>query len=90
MLTADSFETLTINTTVTHLASGNMPDGCKAVRLTPAAQAVRWRDDGGNPSTADGHYIAANESLYIESNSMGGLRVIGVASGAKVNITYYT
>lgn len=50
--------------------------------------AVRWRDDGVNPSASVGMRILANAELRYDGN-LSTIRFIQEGSGAKLNISYY-
>lgn len=52
------------------------------------AQAVRWRDDGTNPTTSIGMTIPSGGELDY-SGDLGAIKFIEVTASAKLNITYY-
>lgn len=63
---------------------------CKPVMalITPEGQAVRWRDDGTNPTASVGMPLAAGVTLQYDGD-LTQIRFIEQLGGAKLNITYY-
>jgi len=51
-------------------------------------QNVRWRDDGGNPTTSLGNRLHAGESMWYFGD-LRAIRFIEEASGAELNIATY-
>jgi hypothetical protein len=49
---------------------------------------IRWRDDGTNPTTAVGMYLAADQALEYRG-SLAAFRMISVAGTAEVNVSFY-
>jgi hypothetical protein len=66
-----------------------VPDGTSLALIIPAAQAVRWRDDGVNPSATVGQPLAVGSELRYDSVSISAFRVIAQTAGAILNVTYY-
>lgn len=56
--------------------------------ITPEAQAVRWRDDGGAPTASVGMPLAAGVTLQYDGD-LTKIRFIEQTGGAKLNISYY-
>ena len=56
--------------------------------ITPEGQTVRWRDDGVNPTALVGMPLAAGVTLQYDGD-LSRIRFIEVASGAKLNVSYY-
>lgn len=52
------------------------------------AQAVRWRDDGTDPTAAIGMTIPAGGELRYDGN-LAAIRFIQVTAGAILNVSYY-
>lgn len=52
------------------------------------AQAVRWRDDGTNPSATVGMTIASGGELRYDGN-LTTIRFFEAAASAKLNVSYY-
>lgn len=53
------------------------------------AQAVRWRDDGTDPTTTVGMPLAVGETLKYDSKSINNLRFIAQTAGGIINVTAY-
>lgn len=53
------------------------------------AQAVRWRDDGTDPTAAIGMVIPAGGELRYDGD-LKGIRFIESTVGAKLNVSYYS
>lgn len=51
-------------------------------------QAVRWRDDGTNPSTTVGMRILAGGELVYDGN-LSAIKFIEETGSAKLNVSYY-
>ena len=56
--------------------------------ITPEGQAVRWRDDGANPTASVGMPLAAGVTLQYDGD-LTQIRFIEQLGGAKLNVTYY-
>lgn len=64
------------------------PKGAKLAVITPEAQAVRWRDDGTDPTTAVGMPLAVG-AYWLYTGRMELFKAIEITSGAILNISYY-
>lgn len=53
------------------------------------AQAVRWRDDGVDPTASVGMVLAAGSSMNYDGN-LNAIRFIQVTAGAILNVAYYS
>ena len=56
--------------------------------ITPEAAAVRWRDDGTDPTGTVGMPLASGETLQYDGD-LTKIRFIQQAPGAIINISYY-
>ena len=56
--------------------------------IIPETQAVRWRDDGTDPTSAVGMPLAAGVALQYDGD-LTKIRFIESTAGAKLNISYY-
>lgn len=65
------------------------PAGAVYAVLTAEAQAIRYRDDGVNPSATVGMPVAVGVTVQLEGGNLAAYRVISQALGAIVNVTYY-
>ena len=57
--------------------------------ITAESQAVRWRDDGTDPSGTVGMPLASGATLQYDGD-LTKIRFIEQAASAKLNITYYS
>lgn len=69
-----------------------VPAACKGspvlVVITPEAQAVRYRDDGTNPTATAGMPMAVGQILNYEG-TISAITFISQTAGAKVNALFY-
>lgn len=56
--------------------------------IMPAAQAVRFRDDGVAPTAEIGVLIAVGQE-FLYSGDLTKIRFIEVTSGAELNVSFY-
>ena len=56
--------------------------------ITPETQAVRWRDDGIDPTASVGMPLAVGVTLSYDGD-LNKLRFIEQTASAKLNISYY-
>ena len=68
---------------------GAVPLGTALVILKPAAQALRYRDDGVAPTAAVGYPIAVAQEAQITSSNIAGAQIIAAVAGAVVDILCY-
>jgi hypothetical protein len=73
------------NTTVWQLT---VPGGSRYAVIRVSAQAIRWRDDGVNPTTTVGMSQAVGSELAYDG-SLSAFRLIAVVAGAIIDIAYY-
>jgi hypothetical protein len=65
-----------------------VPNGATKALIRVGAQAVRWRDDGTNPTSSVGMPLSVDDSLLYDGN-LAAIKFIEQVSGAKLNISYY-
>lgn len=66
-----------------------IPSGTSFCIVTPETQAVRWRDDGTNPTATVGYPLDAGVELVYTGAQLARLKFIEQAASAKLNICYY-
>ncbi len=67
-----------------------VPAGTVVALITTEAQAVRWRDDGTDPTAAIGYPLPTSAELqYTAVKSIANLKFIQQAATATLNIAYY-
>ena len=77
---------------ITSLSSATaltIPAGCALAIVIPQTQAVRWRDDGTNPTGSVGYPLAVGQELYYDSASLPALKFIEQTASAAINVCYY-
>jgi len=67
----------------------NLPVGTSMIMVIPESQAVRWRDDGTDPTTSVGMPLAVGQTLIYTAKQMSKLRFIEQTASAKINVAYY-
>lgn len=65
-----------------------VPAGATEALIVGTAQAVRWRDDGTNPTATVGIPLAVN-TLFEYRGNLAAIKFIESAAGAVLNISYY-
>jgi hypothetical protein len=66
-----------------------IPEGCSLILIVAEAQAVRWRDDGTDPTATIGQPLAVGVEMRYTSRSPTRLKFIAQVAGAILNVTYY-
>ncbi len=77
---------------ITSLAAAaplTVPAGTSYILFKPNAQAVRFRDDGVNPTASIGYPVAAGSEYVYTGASPGALRFIETTAGATLDVLYY-
>lgn len=77
---------------ITSLAAATaltVPAGTAFALIVPETQAVRWRDDGTDPTSTVGMPLAAGTELQYDAMSLTRLKFIEQTASAKLNISYY-
>lgn len=65
-----------------------VPSGAIMAIITCETQAVRWRDDGTNPTATVGMPLAAG-GYFIYNGALSAIKFIEQTTSAKLNISYY-
>jgi hypothetical protein len=55
----------------------------------PETQAVRWRDDGTNPTATVGMPLAVGDTLFLDTSALAVVKFIEQTASAKLNVSYY-
>ena len=75
-------------TSLSAAAALTVPSGATLAIITPESQAVRWRDDGTDPTSAVGMPVPISTVLSYDGD-LQRIRFIEQAASAKLNISYY-
>jgi hypothetical protein len=70
------------------LTGGGIPPGATMAYLQAEAQIVRFRDDGGTPTSSVGIPMAATSTM-LYSGRLTAIRFIEATSGGKINAAFY-
>lgn len=76
---------------ITSLSSATaltVPTNVTIAMIQPETQAVRWRDDGTNPTASVGIQIAAGD-LFIYTGDLSTIRFIEAVASSILNVSYY-
>jgi hypothetical protein len=76
---------------ITSLSSATgltVPTGATYAVITPEIQAIRWRDDGTNPTLSVGYPLVAGTQLTY-SGSLLAIKLIQQAPSATLDVSYY-
>lgn len=65
------------------------PAGASFAQISAEAQAVRWRDDGTNPTATIGYPLAAGSELRYDANGLSRLRFCQQTAGAILNVAFF-
>lgn len=76
-------------TPITASTQITVPLNASQVLVTIEGQAVRYRDDGANPTSTVGMPLAVGASLRYTGAQISQLRFIEQAVGGIVNMTFY-
>ena len=66
------------------------PAGTRRAVVQAEAQAIRWRDDGTDPTAAIGMTISVGGELRYDGATMSAIKMIAASAGAIANIAYYS
>lgn len=64
------------------------PDGATAALIIVEAQAIRYRDDGEDPTSAVGMPMMVGDTMLYDAG-LSTIRFIGQVDGAIVNVCFY-
>lgn len=78
--------------TATSLATimTTVPLGTALLIISAETQAIRWRDDGVDPTATIGYPLAAGAELRYTARDLSRLRFISQVNGALLNIVCYS
>lgn len=68
---------------------GTIPTGARYALMVAEAQALRWRDDGTNPTASAGMPLATGVEFLYDGADLTAFKVIEQTAGGKLNVTFY-
>lgn len=75
-------------TTLSAATALTVPAEATMALIIPETQAVRWRDDGVDPTASVGMPVNIGESLNYDGD-LRRIRFIEQTASAKINVSYY-
>jgi hypothetical protein len=69
--------------------SGGIPTSSDIVQVCAETQAIRYRDDGTNPTATVGMPVASGTCFQYSGSSLSALKFIEQTASAKLNISFY-
>lgn len=75
-------------TSLNAAAGLTVPAGSRIAIIQAETQAVRYRDDGTNPTSTVGMYLNALD-IVIYNGDLSAIKFIETTASAKLNISYY-
>jgi hypothetical protein len=75
-------------TSLSSAAGLTPPQGATLALIVPETQAIRWRDDGTNPTASVGMPVAAGAYLSYDGD-LNRIKFIEQTASAKINVSYY-
>jgi hypothetical protein len=84
LYSAGAYQQTTVNTAT----ALTVPDEAVLAIIVCETQAVRYRDDGTNPTATVGMPLPIGMQ-FIYNGNLSALKFIGQAAGAVINVSYY-
>lgn len=85
-MTALGYQQITSLSSATALT---VPNGATKAVIKCETQAVRWRDDGTNPTSTVGMPMATTDAPFEYTGSLSAIKFIEQSASAKLNVAYY-
>ena len=76
-------------TSLSAAAALTVPAGARSAVIVAQTQAVRWRDDGTNPTATVGMPLAVNTALEY-SGDLSAIKFFEQTASAALNVSYYS
>lgn len=84
--------TYVVDTTCTSsaqsLTASGVPTGARAALIQGETANVRWRDDGGAPTTAIGMILVSGQAPFLYAGTLDNLRFIAATGSPLVNVSF--
>lgn len=81
------YQQLTVDATTSQALT--IPAGTTLILISPEAQAIRYRDDGTNPTATVGYPTPVGAELRYSGQNKPAIKIIGQVASAIVNVMYY-
>jgi hypothetical protein len=81
--------TVAVFTIASAYPGATLPVGAIVGFVQAEAQALRWTDDGTDPTTTRGNLLTVGSELPIKDVALSALKFINAAAGAVANINVY-
>ena len=81
------YEKLTVSSTALTFAA--IPGNAVYALIRVETDSIRWRDDGTDPTAANGMLLSAGETMTYDG-PLSALKMIRVTTDATVHVSYYT
>lgn len=65
------------------------PNGATLVLLGADTQSIRWRDDGGAPTTTSGMLLLATQQPFLYNGTLRNMQFIDATAGGLLNAAFY-
>lgn len=75
-------------TALSAAAALTVPAGARLVICQATVSALRWRDDGGNPTASIGMLLSVNYEI-VYTGDLTTIKFIESAAGGVLNVSYY-
>lgn len=75
-------------TSLSAAAGLTVPSGARVAVIQAETQAVRWRDDGTDPTASVGQVLAAGADM-VYTGDLSAIKFIEATASAKLNVSYY-
>ena len=87
-----AYEKITVTNSSVSVLNETYRNSARAIFLTIEDNPIRYRIDGGNPTSSDGHLLSdsALQNLWLHDGwAIKNLKMIGINGDATVIVTYY-
>ncbi len=71
------------------LTASGIPTGANAAMIQGETANVRWRDDGGAPTTSVGMILVSGQAPVTYAGTLSALRFIAATGSPLVNVSFY-
>lgn len=90
--TSSNYKKMIITTSAVSSLNATLAANSEAVFLTVETNPIRYKIEGGNPTSTDGHLVssAVYQNLWLhDKHSIRNLKMIAIGGNSTVHVTYY-